>query len=134
MRGLILALVAALVAPDFSTSKTYVYKYEALLLGGLPNEGLARAGVKIVSKVLISGIAQNTYLLQLLHVFSLHFLIFQIDQFTPAQKLTEALSAQLRTPIKFEYTNGVRCSPSLWDCRSQRLQFPFALVSLPLML
>uniref|UniRef100_A0A3B3QI60 Vitellogenin domain-containing protein n=1 Tax=Paramormyrops kingsleyae TaxID=1676925 RepID=A0A3B3QI60_9TELE len=129
MRPVILALALALVAPDFSTSKTYVYKYEALLLGGLPNEGLARAGVKIVSKVLISGIAQNTYLLQLSNPEILQYSgNWPKDQFTPAQKLTEALSAQLRTPIKFEYTNGVRCSPSLWDCRSQRLQrFPLLL-------
>lgn len=58
-----------ITAPDFAASKTYVYKYEALLLGGLPEEGLARAGVKVISKVLISAVAENTYLLK---VFIIH--------------------------------------------------------------
>lgn len=53
-----------LTAPDFAAGKTYVYKYEALLLGGLPEEGLARAGLKVSSKVLISAAAQNTYMLK----------------------------------------------------------------------
>lgn len=33
--------------------------------------------------------------------------IWPKDAFTPATKLTSALAAQLLTPIKFEYTNGV---------------------------
>uniref|UniRef100_A0A3Q3K689 Vitellogenin domain-containing protein n=1 Tax=Monopterus albus TaxID=43700 RepID=A0A3Q3K689_MONAL len=33
--------------------------------------------------------------------------IWPKDNFTPASKLTSALAAQLLTPIKFEYTNGV---------------------------
>lgn len=41
-----------------------MYKYEALLLGGLPEEGLARAGLKVSSKVLISAAAQNEYMLK----------------------------------------------------------------------
>lgn len=41
-----------------------MYKYEALLLGGLPEEGLARAGLKVSSKVLISAAAQNIYMLK----------------------------------------------------------------------
>ena len=51
-------------APDFAAGKTYVYKYEAFLLGGLPEEGWARAGLKIRSKVMISNEAQNTYMLK----------------------------------------------------------------------
>lgn len=51
-------------APDFAAGKTYVYRYEALLLGGLPEEGLARAGLKVKSKVLIGVAAQNTYMLK----------------------------------------------------------------------
>lgn len=38
-----------------------MYKYEALLMGGLPEEGLARAGVKIQSKVLVSAAAAGTF-------------------------------------------------------------------------
>lgn len=33
--------------------------------------------------------------------------IWPKDDFTPATKLTSALAAQLLTPIKFEYANGV---------------------------
>lgn len=44
--------------------KTYVYKYETLLLGGLPEEGLAKAGLKVSSKVLISATAANTLVLK----------------------------------------------------------------------
>ncbi|KAJ8408505.1 hypothetical protein AAFF_G00259190 [Aldrovandia affinis] len=115
MRAVVLALTLALVAaqqvklaPGFATSKTYVYKYEAVLLGGLPEAGLARAGVKVVSKILISGVAQNTYLLKLMDPQIFEYSgIWPTDPFVPAAKLTEALAAQLLIPIKFEYANGV---------------------------
>lgn len=51
-------------APEFSPGKTYEYKYEAHLLGGLPEEGLARAGVKIESRVWISPIAPDTFIMK----------------------------------------------------------------------
>lgn len=51
-------------APEFAAGKTYTYKYEALLMGGLPEEGLARAGVKVSSKVLISAATGDTLLLK----------------------------------------------------------------------
>lgn len=41
------------LAPYFASDSTYVYSYEARVLGGLPEEGLARAGLKIRSKVFI---------------------------------------------------------------------------------
>lgn len=41
-----------------------MYKYEAELLGGLPEPGLARAGLKVSSKVLISAGPQNIYMLK----------------------------------------------------------------------
>lgn len=53
-----------LQAPDFAAGKTYVYKYETWLLGGLPEEGLARAGLKVRSKVLISAIEHNMLMLK----------------------------------------------------------------------
>lgn len=56
--------VIVLTAPDFAAGKTYVYKYEALLLGGLPEQGLARAGLKVSSKVLISTESENTLMLK----------------------------------------------------------------------
>ncbi|XP_076134159.1 vitellogenin-like [Alosa pseudoharengus] len=115
MRVLVLALAIAFVAgqhvnlaPEFSPSKTYVYRYEALLLGGLPVEGLAKAGLKVSSKVLISAEAQNTYLLRLADPEILEYSgVWPKDPFVPATKLTSALASQLLIPIKFEYANGV---------------------------
>ncbi|XP_041941641.1 vitellogenin-like isoform X2 [Alosa sapidissima] len=115
MRVLVLALGIAFVAgqhvnlaPEFSPSKTYVYRYEALLLGGLPVEGLAKAGLKVSSKVLISAEAQNTYLLKLADPEILEYSgVWPKDPFVPATKLTSALASQLLIPIKFEYANGV---------------------------
>ncbi|KAG7327858.1 hypothetical protein KOW79_009464 [Hemibagrus wyckioides] len=115
MRAVVLALTVALVAshqvtlvPEFAAGKTYVYKYEGLLLGGLPQEGLAKAGVKISSKVRISAVAQNTFLLKLLDPQLFEYTgIWPQDAFKPAAKLTSALNAQLVIPIKYEYANGV---------------------------
>uniref|UniRef100_A0A8K9UW97 Phosvitin n=1 Tax=Oncorhynchus mykiss TaxID=8022 RepID=A0A8K9UW97_ONCMY len=111
MRAVVLALTLALVGkytPDFAASKTYVYKYEALLLGGLPEEGLARAGVKVISKVLISAVAENTYLLKLVNPEIFEYSgVWPKDPFVPAAKLTSALAAQFSIPIKFEYAKGV---------------------------
>lgn len=53
-----------LTVPEFAAGKTYVYKYEALLLSGLPEDGLAKAGLKISSKVLISAAAQNVFMMK----------------------------------------------------------------------
>ncbi|KAM7387896.1 hypothetical protein PAMP_024107 [Pampus punctatissimus] len=115
MRVLVLALTVALAAgyqvnyaPDFATGRTYVYKYEALVMGGLPEEGLARAGVKVKSKVLISAAAADTFVLKLVDPEIFEYSgIWPKDAFIPATKLTSALAAQLLTPIKFQYANGV---------------------------
>ncbi|XP_070687992.1 vitellogenin-like isoform X2 [Pempheris klunzingeri] len=115
MRAVVLALTLALVAgqhhnlaPEFAADKTYMYKYEALLLGGLPDEGLAKAGLKVSSKVLISAEAQNIYILKLVEPELFEYSgIWPKDPLIPATKLTSAMAAQLMTPIKFEYANGV---------------------------
>ncbi|XP_058256178.1 vitellogenin-like [Hemibagrus wyckioides] len=115
MRAVVLALTLALVAshqinlvPEFAAGKTFVYKYEGLLLGGLPQEGLAKAGVKVSSKVHISAVAQNTFLMKLLNPQLFEYTgIWPQDAFKPATKLTSALNAQLVIPIKYEYANGV---------------------------
>ncbi|TSM94609.1 Vitellogenin [Bagarius yarrelli] len=108
MRAVVLALTVALVVPEFAVGKTYVYKYEGLLLGGLPQEGLAKAGVKVSSKVLISAVAQKTFLMKLMDPQLFEYTgIWPQDAFSPAAKLTSALNAQLVIPIKFEYDNGV---------------------------
>ncbi|KAG8003720.1 Vitellogenin-2, partial [Nibea albiflora] len=102
------AFLLIIAAPEFVTGKTYVYNYEAVLLGGLPEEGLGRAGVKIRSKVLLSAVAADTFLLKLVEPEIFEYSgIWPKDAFIPATKLTSALAAQLLTPIKFEYTNGV---------------------------
>ncbi|CAM4655383.1 unnamed protein product [Leuciscus chuanchicus] len=115
MRAVVLALTVALVAtqqinlvPEFAPDKTYVYKYEALLLGGLPQEGLARAGIKVSSKVHLSAVTENTFLMKLMDPLLHEYAgIWPKDPFVPATKLTSALAAQLQIPIKFEYANGV---------------------------
>lgn len=42
-----------ILAPYFASDTTYEYKYEAVVLGGLPEHGMARAGLKICSNVFI---------------------------------------------------------------------------------
>uniref|UniRef100_A0A673XYQ9 Vitellogenin domain-containing protein n=1 Tax=Salmo trutta TaxID=8032 RepID=A0A673XYQ9_SALTR len=89
MKAVVFALTLALIAPAFEASKAYVYKYEALLLGGLPDEGLSRAGIKVISKVLIGAIAPTIYMLKLVDPE-----IFEYsggwpkDPFVPAAKLS----------------------------------------------
>lgn len=50
-----------LTVPDFWTGKTYVYMYETQLFSGLPENGLARAGLRLRSKVYISAMAGSNY-------------------------------------------------------------------------
>ncbi|XP_042372245.1 vitellogenin-2-like [Plectropomus leopardus] len=115
MKVFVLAITLALAtgyqvnfAPEFTTGKTYIYKYEALVMGGLPEEGLARAGVKVRSKVLISAAAPDMFMLKLVEPEIFEYSgIWPKDAFIPATKLTSALAAQLLTPVKFEYANGV---------------------------
>nr|XP_043900018.1 vitellogenin-like [Solea senegalensis] len=112
MTAVVLALTLALVAghayADFAAGKTYVYKYEALLLGGLPEQGLARAGIKVSTKVLFSAATENIYMLKLVEPELFEYSgVWPKDPLIPASKLTSALAAQLLTPVKFEYTNGV---------------------------
>ncbi|XP_057181767.1 vitellogenin-like [Triplophysa rosa] len=115
MRVVVLALTVAFVAcqqinlvPEFTLDKTYVYKYEALLLGGLPQEGLARAGIKLSSKVLLTAMTENIFLMKLMDPLLFEYGgIWPKDPFVPATKLTTALAAELQIPIKFEYANGV---------------------------
>ncbi|KAJ3599338.1 hypothetical protein NHX12_033301 [Muraenolepis orangiensis] len=108
MKVIVLALTVALVAPEFAAGKTYMYNYEAVLMGGLPEAGLARAGVKLSSKILISAEAPNTFLLKLVDPQLFEYSgIWPTDPFVPATKLTTMLADQLLTPIKFQYANGV---------------------------
>ncbi|XP_053712740.1 vitellogenin-2-like [Synchiropus splendidus] len=115
MRVFVLALVVALAAahqvhfaPEFAAGDTYIYQYEAFLLGGLPEEGLARAGVQIKSKVFILAETPEIYILRIMEPEIFEYSgIWPKDPFVPATKLTAALATQLLTPVKFEYAHGV---------------------------
>lgn len=64
MSRCLIAFLSFTTVPEFAAGKTYEYKYEAVLMAGLPEEGLARAGVKVLSKVWISEAAANTFILK----------------------------------------------------------------------
>ncbi|NWS81383.1 VIT1 protein, partial [Toxostoma redivivum] len=114
MRGLILALVVTLVGsqhlnyqPDFSENKVYTFDYETTLLSGLPEKGLARAGIKIKSKVEISGIGPKLCLIRVHSIEAAEYNgVWPRSSFSRSLKLTQVLTGQLSNPIKFEYSNG----------------------------
>ncbi|CAN8217472.1 unnamed protein product [Coccothraustes coccothraustes] len=114
MRGLILALVLTLVGsqhlnyqPDFSENKVYTFDYETTLLSGLPEKGLARAGIRIKSKVEISGIGPKLCLIRIHSIEAAEYNgAWPASFFSRSLKLTQVLTGQLSNPIKFEYSNG----------------------------
>ncbi|XP_059334496.1 vitellogenin-1-like [Ammospiza nelsoni] len=114
MRGLILALVLTLVGsqhlnyqPDFSENKVYTFDYETTLLSGLPEKGLARAGIRIKSKVEISGIGPKLCLIRIHSIEAAEYNgAWPESPFSRSLKLTQVLTGQLSSPIKFEYSNG----------------------------
>ncbi|KFP51004.1 Vitellogenin-1, partial [Cathartes aura] len=114
MRGLILALVLTLVGsqhlnyqPDFSENKVYTFNYESMLLSGLPEKGLARAGIRIKSKVEISGIGPKLCLIRIHSIEAAEYNgVWPTSSFSRSLKLTQVLTGQLSNPIKFEYSNG----------------------------
>lgn len=57
-----------------------MYKYEAFITSGLREPGLARAGVKVQSKVLISAQGGDTYLLKVIPIKCLEFFFSQDKQ------------------------------------------------------
>ncbi|XP_040421681.1 vitellogenin-1 [Cygnus olor] len=114
MRGLILTVLLTLVGsqhlnyqPDFSENKVYTYNHESILLSGLPEKGLARAGIRIKSKVEISGIGPKLCLIRIHSIEAAEYNgIWPTSSFSRSLKLTQALTGQLSNPIKFEYSNG----------------------------
>ncbi|XP_078506479.1 vitellogenin-1-like [Lissotriton helveticus] len=114
MRGITLALVLTLVgsqegiyAPDFTTSETFVYNYEGLIISGLPEKGCNRAGVKLKCKVEIRTAGPKLCLLQI-HSPDVEEYngVWPKDPFTRSFRLTQVLGAQLAKPIRFEYSSG----------------------------
>ncbi|XP_014794538.1 PREDICTED: vitellogenin-2-like [Calidris pugnax] len=114
MRGLILALVLTLVGgqrqdlePVFHTGKTYLYGYESFILHGLPDRGLAMAGVRLTCKLEISHVSQSDHLLQIRSPKLEEFNgLWPTDPFTPSSRLTDTIAACLSQAFKFEYTEG----------------------------
>uniref|UniRef100_A0A672JLX0 Uncharacterized protein n=1 Tax=Salarias fasciatus TaxID=181472 RepID=A0A672JLX0_SALFA len=97
MRVFVLALAVALVVPEFAPDQIYVYKYEAKLMGGMPEEGLARAGVKILSKVQLHADSSN-------NLDAPQFFEYK-GKWAKDDSITANFTQHL-TPVKFQYTNG----------------------------
>ncbi|NXQ33939.1 VIT1 protein, partial [Alaudala cheleensis] len=93
--------------PDFSENKVYTFDYETTLLSGLPEKGLARAGIRIKSKVEISGIGPKLCLIRIHSIEAAEYNgAWPTSSFSRSLKLSQALTGQLSTPIQFEYSNG----------------------------
>ncbi|NXT21335.1 VIT1 protein, partial [Syrrhaptes paradoxus] len=93
--------------PDFSENKVYTFNHESILLSGLPEKGLARAGIRIKSKVEISGIGPKLCLIRIHSIEAAEYNgIWPTSSFSRSLKLTQLLTGQLSTPIEFEYSNG----------------------------
>ncbi|NWI52084.1 VIT1 protein, partial [Calyptomena viridis] len=93
--------------PDFSENKVYTFNYESTLLSGLPEKGLARAGIRIKSKVEISGIGPKLCLIRIHSIEAAEYNgVWPTSSFSRSLKLTQVLTGQLSNPIKFEYSNG----------------------------
>ncbi|KYO36780.1 vitellogenin-1 precursor [Alligator mississippiensis] len=114
MRGITLALVLTLVGcqkydidPNFSKSKTCVYNYEGLIMHGLQERGLAKAGLRITSKLEISSLTDNTYLLKVRSPQLEEYNgIWPRDPFTRSSRLTQMITLCLSRPFTFEYYSG----------------------------
>ncbi|NXY64015.1 VIT1 protein, partial [Callaeas wilsoni] len=93
--------------PDFSENKVYTFNYETTLLSGLPEKGLARAGIRIKSKVEISGIGPKLCLIRIHSIEAAEYNgVWPTSSFSRSLKLTQVLTGQLSNPIKFEYSSG----------------------------
>ncbi|NWY52270.1 VIT1 protein, partial [Chionis minor] len=93
--------------PNFSENKVYTFNYESVLLSGLPEKGLARAGIRIKSKVEISGIGPKLCLIRIHSIEAAEYNgVWPTSSFSRSLKLTQVLTGQLSNPIKFEYSNG----------------------------
>ncbi|NXJ74285.1 VIT1 protein, partial [Trogon melanurus] len=93
--------------PDFSEDKVYTFDYESTLLSGFPEKGLARAGIRIKSKVEISSIGPKLCLIGIHSIEAAEYNgVWPTSSFSRSLKLTQVLTGQLSTPIKFEYSNG----------------------------
>ncbi|XP_067997261.1 vitellogenin-2-like [Melanerpes formicivorus] len=114
MKGLILALMLTFVGgqkqdlePIFHIGKTYLYGYESFILHGLPNRGLATAGVRLTCQVEISHVSHHDHLLQIQSPNLEEYNGFwPRDPFTPSSRFTQTIAACFSQAFKFEYMEG----------------------------
>ncbi|NXJ74284.1 VIT2 protein, partial [Trogon melanurus] len=93
--------------PGFSSRRSHVYSYEGWVLNGLQEQGLAKAGVRLSSKLEISELSENTYLLKIRSPqFEEYNGIWPKDSFTRSSKITQIVSSCFTRPFKFEYSSG----------------------------
>ncbi|NXF32796.1 VIT2 protein, partial [Nyctibius bracteatus] len=93
--------------PGFSSRKSHLYSYEGWVLNGLQEKNLAKAGVRLSSKLEISGLSENAYLLKIRSPqFEEYNGIWPRDSFTRSSKITQMVSLCFTRPFKFEYNSG----------------------------
>ncbi|NWI86806.1 VIT2 protein, partial [Pitta sordida] len=95
------------IEPVFHMGKTYLYGYDSVIVHGLPDRGLAMAGVRLSSQLEIRRVSQSDHLLQILSPkLEEHSGFWPTDPFIPSLKLSETFAACLSQAFKFEYTEG----------------------------
>ncbi|NXK44965.1 VIT2 protein, partial [Chauna torquata] len=93
--------------PGFSSRKSYLYSYEGFMLNGLQERSLAKAGMRLSSKLEISGLSENTYLLKVRSPQVEEYNgVWPRDPFTRSSKITQIVSSCFTRPFKFEYSSG----------------------------
>ncbi|NXG03425.1 VIT2 protein, partial [Sakesphorus luctuosus] len=96
-----------LLEPVFLMGKTYLYGYDSIIVHGLPERGLAMAGMRLTAKVEISRVSQTDHLLQIRSPkLEEHNGFWPMDPFIPSLRLSETIAACLSQAFKFEYTEG----------------------------
>ncbi|XP_034085695.1 vitellogenin 3, phosvitinless isoform X2 [Gymnodraco acuticeps] len=114
MRVLLLCCIVALAASQsvhfelgLNPKKTYEYKYEGMVHFGLGQPNLAESGIKMMCKIKIVGVSQETFILQVSDlVFEEFNGILRKNSFNASPKLTQRIAAQLVKPIMFNYVGG----------------------------
>ncbi|NXE21647.1 VIT2 protein, partial [Ardeotis kori] len=93
--------------PGFSSRKSHLYSYEGWVLNGLQEKSLAKVGVRLSSKLEISELSENIYLLKIRSPqVEEQNGIWPRDPFTRSSKITQMVSSCFTRPFKFEYSSG----------------------------
>ncbi|NXM74798.1 VIT2 protein, partial [Serilophus lunatus] len=96
-----------LIEPVFHMGKTYLYGYDSVIVHGLPDGGLAMAGVRLTAQLEISRVSHSDHLLQIQSPkLEEHNGFWPMDPFIPSLRLSETVAACLSQAFKFEYTEG----------------------------